>query len=69
MPRRGGLPLFCFVAERLYSVARRDVARVVSARCIDNGRSPQNCIERDCVSVRPSNAILRDDELIYFAHH
>ena len=23
MPRRGGLPLFCFVAERLYSVARR----------------------------------------------
>ena len=26
MPRRGGLPLFCFVAERLYSVAVRDVA-------------------------------------------
>ena len=25
MPRRGGLPLFCFVAGRLYSVARRDV--------------------------------------------
>ena len=23
MPRRGGLPLFCFVAERLYSVAGR----------------------------------------------
>ena len=27
MPRRGGLPLFCFVAERLYSVAVRDVTR------------------------------------------
>ena len=26
MPRRGGLPLFCFVAERLYFVAGRDVA-------------------------------------------
>ena len=26
MPRRGGLPLFCSVAERLYSVAVRDVA-------------------------------------------
>ena len=25
MPRRGGLPLFCFVAKRLYSVAVRDV--------------------------------------------
>ena len=25
MLRRGGLPLFCFVAERLYSVAVRDV--------------------------------------------
>ena len=26
MPRRGGLPLFCFVAERLYSVAVGDAA-------------------------------------------
>ena len=36
---------------------------------IRNGRSPQNCMERGCVSVRPSDAILRDDELICFAHH
>ena len=36
---------------------------------INNGRSPQNCIERGCVSVRPSDAILRDDELISFVHH
>ena len=26
MPRHGGLPLFCFVAVRLYLVAVRDVA-------------------------------------------
>ena len=31
---------------------------------INKGRSPQNCIERGCVSVRPSDAILRDDGLI-----
>ena len=35
---------------------------------INNGRSPQNCIESGCVSVRSSNAILRDDELICFAY-
>ena len=34
---------------------------------IHKGRSPQNCIERGWVSVRSSDAILRDDELIYFA--
>ena len=34
---------------------------------INNGRSPQNCMERGCVSVRPSDAILRDDGLICFA--
>ena len=40
-------------------------ARVL-ARFINKGRSPQNCIARGCVSVRPSDAILRDDELICF---
>ena len=35
---------------------------------INNGRSPQNCIERGCVSVRSSDAILRDDGLICFAY-
>ena len=34
MPRRGGLPLFCFVAERLYSVARRDIASVGISKVI-----------------------------------
>ena len=64
MPRRGGLPLFCFVAVRLYFVARRSGYQ--QGR-INKGRSPQNCIERGCVSARPSDAILRDDELICFA--
>ena len=32
--------------------------------CINNGRSPQNCMERGWASARPSDAILRDDELI-----
>ena len=31
---------------------------------INKGRSPQNCIERSYVSVRPSDAILRDDVYI-----
>ena len=35
---------------------------------INNGRSPQNRIERGCVSVRSSDAILRDDGLICFAY-
>ena len=65
MPRRGGLPLFCFVAVRLYFVAGRSGYQ--QGR-INKGRSPQNCIERGCVSVRPSDAILRDDELICFAY-
>ena len=34
---------------------------------INKGRSPQNCMACGCVSVRPSNAILRDDGLICFA--
>ena len=63
MPRRGGLPLFCFVAERLYSVARR---REYQQGRINKGRSPQNCIERGCVSAKLSDAILRDDGLICF---
>ena len=33
---------------------------------INKGRSPQNCIVRGCVSVKPSDAILRDDGLICF---
>ena len=36
---------------------------------INKGRSPQNCIEHGWVSVRPSDAILRDDELISFTHY
>ena len=67
-PDVGVFRCLSFVAERLYSVVVRDVARVVSARYINKGRSPQNCIERGCVSVRPSDAILRDDELICFAY-
>ena len=35
---------------------------------INKGRSPQNCIERGYVSSRPSDAILRDDELNMFHH-
>ena len=64
MPRRGGLPLFCFVAVRLYFVAVRSGYQQGS---INKGRSPQNCMACGCVSVRPSNAILRDDGLICFA--
>ena len=67
-PDVGVFRCLSFVAERLYSVVVRDVARVVSARYINKGRSPQNCIERGCVSVRSSDAILRDDELICFAY-
>ena len=63
MPRRGGLPLFCFVAVRLYFVAGRSGYQ--QGR-INKGRSPQNCIERGCVSARPSDTILRDDELNMF---
>ena len=70
MPRRGGLPLFYLVAERLYFVAERlyFVARRSGYQQgnINNGRSPQNFIERSCVSAKLSDTILRDDELIYF---
>ena len=38
----------------------------VSAMVFNKGRSPQNCILADCVSVRLSNAILRDDD-VYIA--
>ena len=34
----------------------------VSAIVFNNGRSPQNCILADCVSVRLLDAILRDDD-------
>ena len=67
-PDVGVFRCLSFVAERLYSVVVRDVARVVSARYINKGRSPQNCIERGCVSAWLSDAILRDDELICFAY-
>ena len=39
----------------------------VSARYINKGRSPQNCIARGCVSARPSDTILRDD--VYINRH
>ena len=72
MPRRGGLPLFYFVTERLYFVAERlyfvaERLYFVVRRSgyqqgnINNGRSPQNCIERGYVSVKYADAILRDD--------
>ena len=63
-PDVGVFRCLSFVVERLYSVVVRDVARVVSARCIDKGRSPHNCMERGCVSVKQLDAIIRDDELI-----
>ena len=52
------------VLLRCRAVILRCRAQRVSARYINNGRSPQNCIERSCVSAKLSNAILRDDELI-----
>ena len=39
----------------------------VSARYINKGRSPQNCIERGYVSVKYADAILRDD--VYINKH
>ena len=51
-PDVGVFRCLSFVVERLYSVVVRDVARVVSARYINKGRSPQNCIERGCVSAK-----------------
>ena len=56
----------CFASlQSVYTPLRGAMSRAgVSARFINNGRSPQNCIERGCVSAKPSNAILRDDELI-----
>ena len=52
------------VLLRCRAVILRCRAQRVSARYINNGRSPQNCIERSCVSAKLSDAILRDDELI-----
>ena len=70
MPRRGGLPLFI---RRCRAVILRCWARYSERGYqqgrINKGRSPQNCMERGYVSARPSDAILRDDELICFAHH
>ena len=65
-PDVGVFRCLSFVAVRLYFVAGRSGYQ--QGR-INKGRSPQNCIERGCVSVRPSDAILRDDELICFTHH
>ena len=70
MPRRGGLPLFMLRCRAvILRCGARCSERGYQQGRINNGRSPQNCMERGCVSVRPSDAILRDDELICFTHH
>ena len=44
--------------------------RVVGIRKgINKGRLPQNCILADCVSVRLSNAILRNDDIYMRRRH
>ena len=68
MLRRGGLPLFigpCGVRLIVVRPVRSEIT-TLTYQCgsINKGRSPQNCIECGCVSVRPSDAILRDDVLI-----
>ena len=69
MPRRGGLLLFILRCDTvILRCWARCSERGYQQGHINNGRSPQNCIERGCVSVRPSDAILRDDELICFAY-
>ena len=47
MPRRGGLPLFCFVAKRLYSVAKRlySVARR-DVECVSISKAALTKVDR-----------------------
>ena len=58
----GVLRLYTPTWESTAVILRRGLHFCVLVRVLNKGRSPQNCMDAECVSARLVDTILRDDD-------